>query len=133
MLQHVEPDDLLKFGLIPELIGRLPVLSALNALSRDAMRSILLDPKNALVKQYQKLFAMDGIDLTFDDDAVSSIVERASRLGTGARGLRAVLEDTMLNIMFDIHSLSDIAACRITRETVLHRSEPIYEPRKASA
>ena len=133
IFQHVEPDDLLRFGLIPELIGRLPVISALNELSRDAMRNILLKPKNALLKQYQKLFAMDGIDLIFEEDAIVSIVDKAHQLGTGARGLRAVLEETMLDIMFKIHSLSDVAVCRITRETVLHQSEPIFELRKASA
>lgn len=133
IFQHVEPDDLLRFGLIPELIGRLPVISALNELSRSAMRNILLKPKNALLKQYQKLFAMDGIDLIFEEDAIVSIVDKAHQLGTGARGLRAVLEETMLDIMFKIHSLSDVAACRITRETVLHQSEPIFELRKASA
>jgi len=133
IFKHVEPDDLLKFGLIPELIGRLPVISALDELSEEAMRSILVDPKNALVKQYQKLFAMDGIDLIFDEDAMSSIVDRARALGTGARGLRAVIEESMLDIMFDIHSKTDIASCRITRETILHRSEPIFEPRKATA
>ena len=133
IFQYVEPDDLLRFGLIPELIGRLPVISALNELSRDAMRNILLEPKNALLKQYQKLFAMDGIDLIFEEDAIVTIVDKAHQLGTGARGLRAVLEETMLDIMFEIHSLSDVAACRITRDTVLHRSEPIFETRKASA
>lgn len=133
IFQLVEPDDLLRFGLIPELIGRLPVISALSVLSGDAMRNILLEPKNALLKQYQKLFAMDGIDLIFEENAITLIVEKALRLGTGARGLRAVLEETMLDIMFEIHSMSDVASCRITRETVLHNSEPIFETRKASA
>lgn len=133
IFQHVEPDDLLRFGLIPELIGRLPVISALDELSADAMRNILLEPKNALIKQYQKLFAMDGIDLVFDEDAISAIVTRSLSLGTGARGLRAVLEESMLDIMFDIQSKSDMASCRITRETVINRTDPIFEPRKASA
>jgi ATP-dependent Clp protease ATP-binding subunit ClpX len=133
IFQHVEPDDLLRFGLIPELVGRLPVISALNNLSQDAMHNILLKPKNALIKQYQKLFSMDGIDLQFDLDAIDSVVERALALGTGARGLRAVLEETMLDIMFNIHAMSDLASCRITRETVLHGAEPIFEPHKATA
>ena len=133
IFQHVEPDDLLRFGLIPELIGRMPVISALNALSNEAMRDILTRPKNALIKQYQKLFAMDGIDLYFDDEALDAVVERARELGTGARGLRAVMEDTMLDIMFDVHSHPDIAACRITRATVLFGDKPVYEKRKASA
>jgi ATP-dependent Clp protease ATP-binding subunit ClpX len=133
VFQHVEPDDLLRFGLIPELIGRLPVISALNALSTEAMLNILTGPKNALAKQYQKLFAMDGIDLVFDEDALHAVVERASELGTGARGLRAVMEQTMLDIMFNIHEYPDIGTCRITKGTVLGTSEPIYEQRKASA
>ena len=133
IFQHAEPDDLLQFGLIPELIGRLPLVTALNALSKEAMKRILVEPKNALVKQYQKLFAMDGIDLTFEDEALDAIVERASELGTGARGLRSVMEDTMLDIMFDIHSHPDIGACRLTQSAVLSGEDPIYETRKASA
>jgi ATP-dependent Clp protease ATP-binding subunit ClpX len=133
IFQYVEPDDLLRFGLIPELVGRLPVISALNALSEDAMRNILLEPRNALLKQYQKLFAMDGMNLLFEDSAIDAIVEKAQKLGTGARGLRAVLEETMLDLMFDVHTKSDVAAVRITRETVENRAEPILEPRKATA
>jgi ATP-dependent Clp protease ATP-binding subunit ClpX len=133
IFQQVEPDDLLRFGLIPELIGRLPVISALDNLSEEAMRSILLEPKNALLKQYQKLFSMDGMDLSFDDGAVSAIVKRAKALGTGARGLRAVLEDTMLEIMFNVHSRSNVGRCIVTRETVETKAEPIFEQKKASA
>ncbi|MDA1029507.1 MAG: ATP-dependent Clp protease ATP-binding subunit ClpX [Bacteroidetes bacterium] len=133
IFQHVEPDDLLRFGLIPELIGRLPVISALDSLNEEAMRSILLEPKNALLKQYQKLFSMDGMDLTFDEGAVSAIVKRAKALGTGARGLRAVLEDTMLEIMFNVHSKSNIGRCIVTRETVESKAEPLFEQKKASA
>ncbi|MFT5143323.1 MAG: ATP-dependent Clp protease ATP-binding subunit ClpX [Rhodothermales bacterium] len=133
IFQHVEPDDLLRFGIIPELVGRLPVLSALSSLSEAAMVDILLRPKNALIKQYQKLFAMDGIDLTFEDDAIKAVVQRALALGTGARGLRSVLEDTMLDIMFEVHSKQGLGACRITAETVRKKTEPIYEKRKASA
>lgn len=133
IFQYVEPDDLLRFGIIPELAGRLPVVSALNALSEEAMVDILLRPKNALIKQYQKLFAMDGVDLVFEDDAVKAIVAKAKALGTGARGLRSVLEDTMLEIMFDIHSMQDVAVCRITEGTVHKQDEPVFEKRKASA
>jgi len=132
-LQYVEPDDLLHFGLIPELIGRLPVVSALNALTEEAMLDILLRPKNALVKQYQKLFAMDGIDLVFEEDALRAVVERARALGTGARGLRSVLEGAMLDIMFSVHGMPDVGLVRITADTVLHGSEPVFEVRKASA
>lgn len=133
IFSHVEPDDLLRFGLIPELIGRLPVMSSLDGLSLEAMKSILVDPKNALVKQYQKLFAMDGVDLVFDDDAVDAIVKKARALGTGARGLRSIMEDTMLEIMFDIHSRPDVSTCRITAAVVNDKAEPAYEKRKVSA
>jgi len=133
IFQHVEPDDLLRFGLIPELVGRLPVISALDNLSEDAMRSILREPKNALLKQYQKLFAMDGIELSFNDGAVEAIVKKAKALNTGARGLRSVLEDTMLDIMYDIHSKTNVARCIITRETVETKAEPTFEPNKATA
>jgi len=133
IFQHVEPDDLLRFGLIPELVGRLPVISALDNLSEEAMRSILQEPKNALLKQYRKLFAMDGIELHFDDGAIEAIVGKAKALNTGARGLRAVLEETMLDIMFDIHEKSNVARCVITRETVESKAEPTFEPTKATA
>lgn len=131
--EHIEPNDLLKFGIIPELVGRIPVVAPLNALSDDAMKSILLNPKNALLKQYQKLFAMDGVDLVIDDDALDVIVAKARKLGTGARGLRSVMEDTMLDIMFDMHNHKDLGSCRVTRDTVLRGSAPIFEKRKASA
>ncbi|ARA93080.1 ATP-dependent protease ATP-binding subunit ClpX [Rhodothermaceae bacterium RA] len=133
ILHLTEPDDLLRFGLIPELIGRLPVITALDALSDEAMKSILTRPRNALVKQYQKLFAMDGVDLLFDEDALEAIVQQARKLGTGARGLRSVMEETMLNVMFDIHTRPDVGRCRITAGSVLYGEEPIYEERKASA
>jgi ATP-dependent Clp protease ATP-binding subunit ClpX len=133
IFQFVEPDDLLRYGLIPEFVGRLPVITALHALSDEALKSILTEPKNALVKQYQKLFAMDGVDLLFDDEALDAIVERAHNLGTGARGLRAVMEDAMLDIMFDIHSRPGIGTCRITASTIMGSGGPIYEERKVSA
>ena len=133
IFQHVEPDDLLQFGLIPELIGRLPVITALDELSDEAMLEILKTPRNALVKQYKKLFAMDGIELQFDDAALDSVVQQARSLGTGARGLRSVMEATMLEIMFKIHSYSDIGTCRITEATVTDGADAIYEERRASA
>ncbi len=133
LLQQVEPDDLLKFGLIPEFIGRLPVIAALEPLSSEAMARILSEPRNALIKQYQKLFALDGIDLYFDPDALESIVERARALGTGARGLRSVMEDVMLDIMYNIHSMAGIGSCRITRGAILYGDTPVYEGRKATA
>ena len=133
IFKFVEPDDLLRFGLIPELIGRMPVISSLDGLSDEAMKSILVDPKNALVKQYQKLLAMDGVDLKFEPAALDAIVEKAHALGTGARGLRAIMEDTMLDIMFEIHSHPDVGTCIITENTVREGGDPVYQNRKASA
>ena len=133
IFQHVEPNDLLKFGLIPEMVGRIPVVAPLNALSDSAMKNILLNPKNALLKQYQKLFAMDGVDLTIEDDALDVIVTKARKLGTGARGLRSVMEDAMLDIMFDMHNHKDVGVCRVTKDTVTTGAKPIFEKRKASA
>jgi ATP-dependent Clp protease ATP-binding subunit ClpX len=133
IFRHVEPDDLLRFGLIPELIGRMPVISSLDGLSPDALKRILTEPKNAIVKQYQKLFAMDGIALVFDDEALDAIVERAQILGTGARGLRSIMEETMQDVMFDLHTYAGMGSIRITRSTVIEREAPIIEERKASA
>ncbi len=133
LLQLVEPDDLLQFGLIPEFIGRMPVISGLEPLSDDAMKRILTVPKNALVKQYKKLFALDGIDLFFDDEALDAIVQRARNLGTGARGLRSVMEEVMLDVMYNIHSMTGVGRCRLTRSSVLYGDAPVYEERKATA
>ncbi len=133
ILQQVEPDDLLAYGLIPELVGRLPVITALNALSDKEMKRILTEPRNALVKQYQKLMAMDGIDLTFEDAALDAVVEQARTLGTGARGLRSVMENVMLDIMFDAHSHANISTCHVTESTVRSEAPPLYQERKASA
>ncbi|MEO0556666.1 MAG: ATP-dependent Clp protease ATP-binding subunit ClpX [Bacteroidota bacterium] len=133
LFRHVEPDDLLRFGLIPELVGRLPVLTALDGLTPDDLRRILTEPKNALVRQYQKLFAMDGIDLVFDDEAFDAIVDQALALKTGARGLRAVLEGAMLDLMFEAPDAHAGAICRVTSATILDGAPPIVEERKASA
>jgi ATP-dependent Clp protease ATP-binding subunit ClpX len=133
LLAHVEPDDLLKFGLIPELVGRLPVTATLEPLSPEAMKRILTEPKNALVRQYQKLLAMDGVDLVFDDSALDAFVERAHALGTGARGLRSVMEQTMLDVMFDLPALHAIGSCRVSAATVRGDAPPLLEERKVSA
>lgn len=133
IFQYTEPDDLLQFGLIPELVGRLSMTTALDALTDAEMKRILLEPKNALVKQYQKLFALDGMDLSFSDAALDAIVERARALGTGARGLRSILEDTMLNIMFEVHAHPEATTCHITEQTVREGAPPLYSERKASA
>ena len=133
ILQFVEPDDLLRYGLIPELVGRLSVVTALDPLSKTSMKRILTEPKNALVRQYQKLFAMDGVSLFFDDEALDAIVDKARAMATGARGLRSVIESTMLGIMFSIHDRPNVGACRITVDTVSEGAEPVYEERKATA
>ena len=130
---YVEPEDLQKFGLIPELIGRLPIIAGLEQLSDDAMIQILKEPKNALTKQYKKLFDMEDVELVFEENALKSIVERAKSRKTGARGLRSILEDAMLDIMFTIPSMKNIERCIITRDTIEKNAPPVYEKRKASA
>ncbi len=133
LFRYAEPDDLLGYGLIPELIGRLPVMTALDGLSPQDLRRILTEPKNALVRQYQKLFAMDGVDLVVDEGALDAIVERAVALKTGARGLRTVLESAMLDLMFEAPETRSGWVCRITEATVRDGAAPIYEERKATA
>jgi len=125
MLSLVEPEDLLKYGLIPELVGRLPVLGTLDSLDVDALVSILTEPKNALVKQYQKFFDMEGVKLDFTEDALKTIAQTAMKRGTGARGLRAVLEECMLDVMYDIPSRLDVIGCTVSTETVLKQSPPL--------
>ncbi len=125
VLSHVEPDDLLRFGLIPELIGRLPVASVLNPISREGLRSILTQPKNALVKQYQKLFEMEGVELEFDHEALEAIVEKALERGTGARALRSIMEKAMMEIMYHLPSREHVARCFITRETIDSGADPV--------
>jgi ATP-dependent Clp protease ATP-binding subunit ClpX len=125
ILENILPEDLLKYGLIPEFVGRLPVIVTLHALDEEALMKILKEPKNALVKQYQKLFEMDGVALEFEEEALRLIANQAIERKTGARGLRAILESIMLNVMFDIPSRDDIEKCIITRDTVLNHTEPI--------
>jgi ATP-dependent Clp protease ATP-binding subunit ClpX len=130
---HVEPEDLQKFGLIPELIGRLPVISGLHALDEGALIEILVKPKNAIIKQYQRLFQMEGVELSFEEDALNSIVKKAILRKTGARGLKSILERSMLDIMFTLPSMRNIERCNITRQTIEDFAPPVYEKRKASA
>lgn len=130
---HVEPEDLQHFGLIPELIGRLPVICGLHELSDDAMLDILQTPKNALVKQYTKLFGMEDVDLEIEEEALKAIVQRAKARKTGARGLRSIMEAAMLDIMFTLPSMNNIAKCVITKETIEKQAPPVYEKQKASA
>jgi ATP-dependent Clp protease ATP-binding subunit ClpX len=125
ILRHILPEDLLKFGLIPEFVGRLPVIVTLDALDEKALVQILTEPRNALVKQYQKFFELDGINLEFSDDALSTIAKEAMKRNTGARGLRAIIEDIMLDVMYDLPSRDDIAKCTITKEVVLKKEPPI--------
>ena len=126
-IKKTEPEDLLKFGLIPEFIGRVPYLVTLEQLDKEALIRVLVEPKNALVKQYQKLFEMDDVELVFEDDALDAIAEEALKRNTGARGLRAILENVMMDIMFDIPSRDDIARVRITRDAILGAGAPLLE------
>lgn len=118
IMKHVQQEDLLKYGLIPEFIGRLPVLVTLEELSKDALMKIITEPKNALVKQYRKLFEMDNVELEIRPDAVEAIAEKAIERKTGARGLRGIMEKLMTNIMYEVPSRDDVRKCVITRETV---------------
>ena len=124
LLPQTMPEDLLKYGLIPELIGRLPVVSTLSSLTENDLIKILVEPKNSLVKQYSKMFKMDKVDLEFTEDALMEISKHALQRGTGARGLRAIMEEIMLNIMFEIPERNDISKCIITREVVENKTEP---------
>jgi len=126
IMQQVEPEDLIHYGLIPELVGRLPVVANLDPLDADTLVEILQKPRNALLKQYQRLFEMEDVALTFQKEAIRAIAERSVERKTGARGLRAVVEETMLDIMFEIPSRSDIDEVVVTRESVLEHKPPIY-------
>ncbi len=133
-LAMVEPEDLLKFGLIPEFIGRFPVVATLEDLTEQDLLQILTKPKNALVKQYQKLFEMEGVGLRFEPEALSSLVKRAIKKGTGARALRALMEEVMMEVMYDIPSRSDIEECVISPDVVDHHAQPLLiEGRKKIA
>ena len=137
VLEGVMPEDLIKFGIIPELVGRLPVVATLHDLDEDALVQILTEPKNSLVKQYKKLFALDGVELTFDEDALREMAHISASRGTGARGLRSVMEKTMMDTMFEMPSNEEVNFCRVTKEAVegdglplLIRSEEAGLPEK---
>ncbi|HWC07086.1 MAG TPA: ATP-dependent Clp protease ATP-binding subunit ClpX [Gemmatimonadota bacterium] len=132
LLGKVEPEDLIHYGLIPELVGRLPVVANLDPLDVDTLVEILMRPRNALLKQYRRLFELEDVTLTFQSEAIRAIAERSSERKTGARGLRAVVEETMLEVMFEIPSRSDIEEVVITRETVLERKPPIFVLRRTA-
>jgi ATP-dependent Clp protease ATP-binding subunit ClpX len=135
LLAEVQPEDLLRYGLIPELVGRLPVAAVLHELDEKALVRILVEPKNALLRQYQKFFDFDHVKLTFTDDAISAVAQEAAKRETGARGLRAILEEIMLDIMYEVPSQSGIAECIVNREAVIDRKAPIvlYKKKAESA
>ena len=126
---EVKPEDLLKFGLIPEFVGRLPVVGTVTNLTKDALVQILVEPKNALTKQYQKFFEMEDVELEFDESALEAIAEQALLRGTGARGLRAIMEEVLLDVMYDIPSREDVGRCVIDSQVVLERVNPTLMPR----
>lgn len=128
---HVMPEDLIKFGMIPEFIGRLPVFTSVNKLDREALVAVLVEPKNALIKQYQKLFELDSVELEFAPEALDEIADLALLRGTGARGLRAILEEVLLNVMYDVPSRTDVARVVISGEVVRDSVNPTLVPRGA--
>jgi len=126
LLKHILPEDLLRFGLIPELIGRIPVFAPLHNLNEEALKSILTEPKNAILKQYKKLFMMEGVQLEFDPFAVDALASKAMERKTGARALRSIVEDFMINIMYDLPNKENVDKCIITRNVVEDGADPIY-------
>ena len=125
VLEECQPEDLLKFGLIPEFVGRLPVMATLGELDEEAMGRILKEPKNALVKQYSKLFRFEGVELKFTEEALVAVAREALKRKTGARGLRSILESAMLNIMYDLPTMSRVRECLISEEVIIKKEEPI--------
>ncbi|MCC5934593.1 MAG: ATP-dependent Clp protease ATP-binding subunit ClpX [Candidatus Cyclonatronum sp.] len=133
IFSYTEPEDLQKFGLIPELIGRLPVISGLHELDKATLIEIMTKPKNAIVKQYQLMFEMEDVELVFEEDALEAVVELAMVRKTGARGLKSIMEKSMLEIMFSLPSMKNVKRCIITRATITENAPPIYEKQKVSA
>ncbi len=132
ILKHIQPTDLIRYGLIPEFVGRVPVIATLDALDEDTLVRILTEPRNALVRQYKKMFELDRVALEFKDDALAAIAREAMHRKTGARGLRSIMEKVMLDIMFDIPSRDDLEKCVITVDSVNKGEDPIFVSRKAS-
>ena len=132
LLQQIMPEDLTKFGLIPEFIGRLPVVGVVDQLDQAALVKILVEPRNALVKQYQKFFELENVELEFTDDALEAIADQAIMRATGARGLRAILEEVLLNVMYDLPSRTDVEKCVINAEVVLEKVNPTLVPRQST-
>jgi len=133
LLAQVRPEDLTKFGLIPEFIGRLPLIASVNKLDRPALVQILTEPRNALVKQYQKLFELDGVDLEFTEDAIAAIADKAMERGTGARGLRAIIEEVLLQVMYEVPSRGDVSKVVVTGAAVAGDEPPQLVPRETEA
>lgn len=125
-LPLVQPDDLIKFGMIPEFVGRLPLICSLHSLGEEALRNILTEPKNAIVKQYRKLFRMEGVELEFEEQAIQAVVQKAMERGTGARALRSIIEEVMLDIMYGLPEKPNVVSCTITRDVILKKKEPVY-------
>jgi ATP-dependent Clp protease ATP-binding subunit ClpX len=125
LLQHVQPNDLMKFGLIPEFVGRIPVLAALHELTKDMLIQIIKEPKNSLMGQYRELIRLDGVKLTFTDDAIEAVADKAVELDAGARGLRAVMEQALLDIMYELPDAVNTAEVIVTRETVMNNAPPL--------
>jgi ATP-dependent Clp protease ATP-binding subunit ClpX len=134
-LELVQPEDLIKFGMIPEFVGRVPLIASLHSLNQEALHSILTEPKNAIVKQYKKLFRMEGVELHFEQSAVDAVVDLALQRGTGARALRSIIEEVMLDIMFGLPERPNVTECTITKDVILKKRDPLYryEERKQSA
>ncbi|MBU1095220.1 MAG: ATP-dependent Clp protease ATP-binding subunit ClpX [Ignavibacteriae bacterium HGW-Ignavibacteriae-2] len=126
LLAKIQPEDLIRYGLIPELVGRLPMVAPLRSLNEEAMKNILTEPKNAIIKQFKKLFMLEGVELEFDDLAVSAIVKKAMERKTGARALRSIVESILLDIMYELPNKENIDKCLITKDTVEEQSKPIY-------
>jgi len=135
ILKNVRPEDLLKYGLIPEFVGRLPVIATLDELSEEALVDIMFKPKNALVKQYTKIFEFENVKLKFQQDALWAVAKEAINRKSGARGLRAILEDVMLDIMYDIPSQENVKECVVSKDVILKREKPLilYENKTKSA
>jgi ATP-dependent Clp protease ATP-binding subunit ClpX len=133
ILKLVESEDMVKYGMIPELVGRLPVICSLDELDSDQLLQILTEPKNALIRQYQKLFQMEGVKLEFANEALKAVVKIAQKRGTGARALRSVIEEAMLNIMYELPSRKDVDRCTITQETITSKAPPVYQTKKEKA
>lgn len=126
LIQRVQPEDLVRYGLIPELVGRLPIIAPLSSLSSKAMKNILTEPKNAIIKQYQKLFMMEGVELNFDKLALEEIVKKAIERKTGARALRSIVEGILLDIMYELPTKDNVDKCLVTRDTVVKGEKPVY-------